>query len=110
MVGVVKQLMDHMMQELMTGSRSYLSIARMTILTNIALIEKSLLPRGRMPDLHSIGTDAPRHEPACDDIEDLAVHVRRLDARVTELEEVLGKFLSRLKPLLMIRRFLRWSR
>jgi SAM-dependent methyltransferase len=107
MVGVVKQLIDHMMQELMTGNRSYLSIARMTILTNIALIEKSPLPPGPRPDPGPLDLDASQGESAAETTADLAAHVRRLDARVSELEGVLGRLLNRLKPLRALRRFLR---
>ena len=41
MVGVVKQLLDHLMTELMTGQRSRYDIERMTILTNIAFVQKA---------------------------------------------------------------------
>jgi hypothetical protein len=41
MAGVVKQLQDHMMQELMTGVRSRYAIERMVIRTNLAILEKA---------------------------------------------------------------------
>ena len=41
MVGVVKQLLDHMMTELMTGQRSRFDIERMTVLANIAFVHKT---------------------------------------------------------------------
>jgi predicted O-methyltransferase YrrM len=50
MVGVVKQLIDHMMRELMLGTRSFLDIERLTILTNVAFIQKSARPGG-VPDI-----------------------------------------------------------
>ena len=44
MAGVIKQLIDHMMRELMVGTRSFLDIERMTILTNAAFVKKSARP------------------------------------------------------------------
>jgi len=105
MVGVVKQLIDHMMQELMTGTRSYLSIARMTILVNIAFIEKSTLPGGPLPVPTATGG-----ESAAQKFGDLTGQIRRLETRVAELERVLGRLVGHLRPLLAMRRILRWSR
>ena len=44
LMGLVKQLADHMMQELMTGVRPVLDIDRMTLLVNIAFIHKAERP------------------------------------------------------------------
>jgi hypothetical protein len=44
MVGVIKQLIDHMMRELMLGMRSFIDIERLTILTNVAFIQKPVRP------------------------------------------------------------------
>jgi hypothetical protein len=44
MVGVVKQLIDHMMAELMLGTRSFIDIERMTIVSNVAFIQKWARP------------------------------------------------------------------
>ena len=41
MVGVVKQFVDHMMTELMSGKRPRYDIERMTILTNVAFLQKA---------------------------------------------------------------------
>jgi hypothetical protein len=41
MAGFIKQLQDHMMQELMTGVRSRYAIERMIIRTNLAILEKA---------------------------------------------------------------------
>lgn len=109
MVGVVKQLIDHMMQELMTGSRSYLSIARMTILTNIAFIEKSTLPGGPL-SVPRTDRNATGSKSAVRNSGDLTGHIRRLETRVAELERVLGRLVGHLRPLLALRRILRWSR
>ena len=40
MVGMVKQLIDHTMQELMTNTRSYLPIERITFETNIVFVDR----------------------------------------------------------------------
>jgi hypothetical protein len=44
MVGVVKQLIDYTMTELMTGTRPALDIERLTILTNIAIVTRASTP------------------------------------------------------------------
>ena len=41
MVGLVKQLIDYMMKELITGARSQFAIERMNILVNVVFIQKS---------------------------------------------------------------------
>ena len=102
MVGVVKQLLDHMMQELMTGTRPYLAIERMTILTNIAFIEKSLAAGGPLLPARV----AAAAEPAAVPNADLAAQVTHLQTRVSDLEMVLGNLLARLDPLRRLRRML----
>jgi hypothetical protein len=59
MVGVVKQLVDYLMQELMTGVRSHLPIQGITIETNIVFIEKSLQPPGPVPETVTAAVAAP---------------------------------------------------
>jgi SAM-dependent methyltransferase len=96
MAGVVKQLIDHMMQGLITGQASHLVVERLVVLTNIAFIEKSLGPAGPVPV--AVTTLAP--------VSDLA----GLEARVAEIEVVLGRLLRRLSPLRWLARFLGLAR
>jgi SAM-dependent methyltransferase len=51
MVGVVKQLVEPMMQPLMTGRQPYLAIDQLIIETNIAFIRKGQIPNGPMPEV-----------------------------------------------------------
>ncbi|HVZ07111.1 hypothetical protein [Rhodopila sp.] len=60
MVGVIKQLIDHLMQELSIGAPFYLAIERLIVETNIALVRKSTRPGGAWPGYIS---DAPMPWP-----------------------------------------------
>ncbi|MFO1023854.1 MAG: class I SAM-dependent methyltransferase [Acetobacteraceae bacterium] len=101
MVGIVKQLIDAMMQEVATGARSYLAIERLLIEPNIVFIEKSRQPGapwpGPMPD-------KPRlPEPP----DDLRVRLDEHAARLAELERVVSRLRRVLAPVLWLRRSLR---
>ncbi|MGA3002603.1 MAG: class I SAM-dependent methyltransferase [Acetobacteraceae bacterium] len=88
MVGVVKQLIDHMARELITGQSSYLPIEKMTIRTNLALIEKSTLPAGPPPVRRPGDTDVPGQHHPDGDISALGADIRSLDRRLADLETV----------------------
>jgi hypothetical protein len=88
MVGVVKQLIDHMSRELITGQSSYLAIEKISLRTNLALIEKSTLPAGPPPERVAGDTDAPGQSTADGAIGALSEDIRRLDRRLSDLETV----------------------
>jgi hypothetical protein len=85
---VVKQLLDHMARELITGQSSYLPIEKMTIRTNLALIEKSALPAGPPPVRRPGDTDVPGQHHPDGDISALGADIRSLDRRLADLETV----------------------
>ena len=86
MVGVVKQLIDLMARELMTGQSSYLAIERLIIRTNLALIEKSHLPAGPPPERQPGDTAVPGQPLQNGSASALGEDIRRLDRRVADLE------------------------
>jgi hypothetical protein len=88
MVGVVKQLIDHMARELITGQSSFLAIEKMIVRTNLALIEKSTLQPGPPPVRRPGDTDVPGQQHPDGDISALGADIRSLDRRVTDLETV----------------------
>jgi SAM-dependent methyltransferase len=88
MVGVVKQLIDHMARELITGQISYLAIEKMSIRTNLALIEKSTLTPGPPPVRRPGDTDVPGQQHPDGDISALGADIRGLDRGLTDLEAV----------------------
>ncbi len=103
MVGVVKQLIDHMMTELIAGRPAAFAIARVTILTNIAVVEKEPTATvGPPPDPYPqvrTGRTSP-------DLPALADAIRQQDARLAAAEAQLGRLLQALRPLLRLARWL----
>ncbi len=124
MIGVVKQLIDHIMQELMTNTRSYLPIERITIESNIVFVDKAQRPGAPVPGSLPIGiapstvdrmdgrqADIARGDAGTTDaakrllkemderLRTTAEELVRLNARVVELELVLGRLLRRIEPL-----------
>jgi hypothetical protein len=110
MVGVVKQLVDNLMQELMTGARSYLSIERLIIESNVAFIEKSRMPGGPWPghiaDVPLVQAVSAPSAPA-DPGADLRGAISDHAARISELERVVGLVRRGLAPVLWLRRSFR---
>jgi hypothetical protein len=105
MVGVVKQLIDEMMQELMTGQRSWLAIDRITIETNLAIIRKSTLPAGPRPRPEPAAAGAVRDlAPA---VNAIAATVAEHAARIEELERVVARARRWLAPALWLLRLAR---
>ncbi|MGE4043777.1 MAG: hypothetical protein AB7F35_02905 [Acetobacteraceae bacterium] len=102
MAGVVKQLIDHMMQQLIAQSVPPIQIARLTVLTNIAFVEKSHLSPGPLPA--SVPVQAA-HQPAHqDDTTDILRRLNALENRLSAVETTLGRFLARLEPLRRLKR------
>ncbi|PPQ35173.1 hypothetical protein CCS01_08530 [Rhodopila globiformis] len=94
MVGVVKQLVEPLVQELSTGTKPYLAISRLTIETNIAFIEKSMQPGRPAPMLpEKADWDAGRDAGAL--TEDL---LRRHEARIGRLEQQMNTLRTVLGP------------
>lgn len=101
MVGVVKQLIDHMMQELVTGKRSYLPIKRIDLQSNMAVVEK----------LNEPGPPTPGHLPGADVepvVDKVAIRLTEIDAelarhsdRLEALARALGGVVRRMAPLRM---------
>ena len=110
MVGVVKQIIDEMMQELMTGSRSYLSIERMTVETNIAFIEKSMQPGGPLPRPASVASLPAADTEAALAVQALGPVVRDHEARIVELERVITRMRQMLAPALRLLRIVNPAR
>ncbi len=107
MVGVVKQLADPMMQQLITGQRSFLAIERLTIIANLAIVQKSMEPAGPMPP--ALVRPPPRVEAierelrlltrrVAEQEEAVAAEIALLHDRVAELEVVLGNVVAPLQP------------
>jgi hypothetical protein len=111
MVGMVKQLIDHLMQELITGRRSYLPVRRIEIESNIAIIEKAREPGPPVPGplpgteakpivnqvairLAEIGLELARHD------HQLSIQHEQLSA----LARALAGLLRWMKPLRIILR------
>lgn len=99
MVGVVKQLIDHMMQELVTGTRSYLPIQRVDIQSNIAVVEKLREPGPPAPGSLP-GVDA---EPVVDKVairlSEIDVELARHSERLEALARALGGLVRWVTPL-----------
>jgi hypothetical protein len=102
MAGVVKQLIDHMMTELMTGKQSPFAIERVTVMTNIAFIAKcsgtssdaAALPSG---DIATSADTAPQLSPR-------KAEPGRQDARAIGPESAVGRSLGKLTPMRLMRR------
>lgn len=104
LVGVVKQLVDEIMQELMTGNRSYLSIERIIVEANIAFIEKSLQPGGPLPrpaTLVSSSLPAGEEQPA---VQAVSAILQDHETRIVELERVIARMRRMTAPLLRMLR------
>ena len=87
MVGVVKQFIDHMMTELMTGQPPRFEIERLTILTNIAFLRKA----GGEPDRtggSSLGV-ALHGAQGTDQLASLRAELRRQGERLAAMEKTL---------------------
>jgi hypothetical protein len=106
MVGVIKQLVEHLMQELMTGTRSYLAIERLIVETNIVFIEKSQQPGAAWPGYIP---DAPASRPAGTTPSDERAVQDALEdheKRLAEVERVVTRLRGALAPLLRLLRSL----
>ncbi|MBS0644811.1 MAG: class I SAM-dependent methyltransferase [Proteobacteria bacterium] len=115
MVGVVKQLIDHIMQDVMTGTPSYLAIKRLVVEGNIAFIEKAATPGGAWPG-YITHAPRPRAEVESPPTAPLvaspvppvvqATLANHAD-RIGELERVIGSLRKILAPALRLRRLMR---
>ena len=108
MVGVVKQLIDELMQELMTGHRPYIAVERIIFETNIAFIEKSYKPNGPLP-LPRADRRSPSRDvmPAADTLQRLMDSMQQQDGRLVQLEQSVAGLRRGLAPLIRLRRLLR---
>lgn len=103
MAGVIKQLVDYLMQELMTGTRSWLPIERITIETNIVFVDKSMQPGGPAPAL--LPDVAPPPENSADGrLNALAAAVERHADRIAKLENAAARLRRLLAPLAWLNR------
>lgn len=84
MVGVIKQLIEPMMQQLMTGTMPLLPIQRLTIETNIACIEKALEPGPMPPALPPVNAGPGAAAPSFSAM--LRAHEERIRAHEDRLE------------------------
>jgi SAM-dependent methyltransferase len=125
MVGVLKQLLDHMMQEMMTGVPSFLPIVRVTLEPNIAFIEKSMRasrpPPDALPDTNMAESPAPHWDEVAAQVRLLADRVTGLEQstnvtiqaqadRIARLDATLDRLLRGLAPLRWVWRTVRGSR
>lgn len=115
MVGVVKQLIDHIMQDVMTGTPSYLAIKRLIVEGNIAFIEKSLAPGGAWPG-YITHAPRPHSEPAPPSATppeapvisaEIQATLANHAERIAELERVIDVLRHFLTPALRLRRMMR---
>ncbi len=104
MVGVVKQLVEHLMQELMTNERPYLSIERLIIETNIAFIEKSFQPAGAWPGFIPDARSPQPEAGTSYDLGAVVAEVARQSARLADLERVIARLRRVLAPVLWVTR------
>jgi hypothetical protein len=108
MVGVVKQLIDELMQELMTGCRPYIAVERIIFETNIAFIEKSYKPNGSLPALKTHGPNSTEDAHlATATLRRLQDSVQQQEGRLGQLEQSVAGLRRGLDPLIRLRRFLR---
>jgi predicted transcriptional regulator len=91
MAGVIKQIMDYMMQELMTGTRPWFAVERMTVLTNVALIEKSLTPGRPVRFLPQTEPVAPPPYATSAQIDEIAARLDQLADRLTSAEQAIAE-------------------
>lgn len=95
MVGVVKQFIDHMMTELMSGQRSRYDIERMTILTNIALLRKAGGERRR--DMGSTAAAPSEASRALDQVPLMGAELRRQGQRLETMEATVRELVEQLR-------------
>lgn len=95
MVGVVKQLMDYLMTDLMTGQPPRYDIERMTILSNIALMQKA----GGVPvqGATSVPGQAIGSDRALDHVPLMAAELRRQGERINALEGAMRELAEQLR-------------
>ncbi|HET8996347.1 MAG TPA: class I SAM-dependent methyltransferase [Acetobacteraceae bacterium] len=95
MVGVLKQLMDHLMTELMTGQPPRYDIERMTILSNIALVQKA----GGVPMQGAASVPAPGAgaDRALDQVPLMAAEMRRQGERIAALDSAMRELVEQLR-------------
>jgi SAM-dependent methyltransferase len=131
MVGVVKQLVEPLMQELATQTTPYLAIGRLTIETNIVFVEKSHqaappappLPSGKrswpahdVPETALLGADDARiagHEERLNALEELKLQDLKLQdlasqdlpGRINRLEVQMEVLRKALAPVRLLRQF-----
>jgi hypothetical protein len=102
MAGVVKQLIDHLMTELMTGKQSPFAIERVTVMTNIAFIAKSLATPTDPPALATedvtVAADTASRLPPGD------VEPVRENPRAIEPEAAVEISRGKLAPMRLMRR------
>jgi len=96
-VGVVKQLIEPLMHELMTGIRPSLAIERLTIETNIVFIEKSMQSSGPppvpvpVPAAAAAGPREPSIDSAAARLEALCQAVKQHEERLAQVEQILAR-------------------
>jgi SAM-dependent methyltransferase len=112
--GVVKQIIDYMMKELMTGDRCVFAIERITILVNVAFIQKSPghgeLAEAASPLSATQSTLAGQALAA--ELAAIITEARQNSDRLAAVEAVLGRIVDAMAPLRSAYRLLRpwrWS-
>jgi hypothetical protein len=106
MVGVIKQLVDVIMQEMMTGKPHYLTIDHLIIEPNIVFIEKSTKPGATWPGhIPAPGSqvEQPIGSPSAS-VDELRAITENHAARLAELERIIGLMRRILAPALWLRR------
>lgn len=106
MVGFVKQLIDHMMQELSTGSPSYLPIQRVAIESNIAFVEKLRQSAPPVPGPLPSGEAQPRTDATGPELAAITRELASQSDRIGELERVIAQALH---PVRLLRAAGRWA-
>ena len=130
MVGFIKQLIDHLMQELMTGGRSFISMDRLIVETNIVFIEKSkqsgapwpgpipdfapdlssaetAISEASGPSLQELTEQLTAVQIALTDCQVLKEEIVGQAQRLATLERMASQWRSALTPVLWLRRLLK---
>lgn len=95
MVGVVKQFIDHLMTNLMTGQSPRYDIDRVTVLTNVALLQKA----GGVPVQGALSMPAPSSgwDRVLDQLPIMAAELRRQGERLSAMDTAMRELVEQLR-------------
>jgi hypothetical protein len=95
----VKQLIDHMMKELMTGTPSVLHIERINILANVAFVQKSFRSTEPMRVAPaSMARTGPGNDAARRTMQEIRAMLQQHEIRLASVERAVGRLRRILAP------------